>query len=321
MRLSRSIPSPATRARALGSILFTASLAGLGVLGACAAPGCNISFDQATFKATQTATAAHAAAMPVKVTTENGGVTVQVGDAGSGVSVTGEVRATTAERAQATRVLAERDGSGQLVVSVAWPEGVRLPSEGCTITVTLPNAKGVTVVTSNGPVKLVGLDGEADARTSNGGVTINDHNGPAKVRTSNASVKVDSIGGALDAATSNGSVTVSDASSSVRVSTSNASVECALAPESPGPVNIETSNGRVSLRVVAGDGAAFKGTLKAKTSNGRITMSGQAKAVSSGKTTLDLGFGDGPESTIRTSNGPVRIDIVPPAAPAAPATP
>ncbi len=193
----------------------------------------------ATFRGTKTTTVAHVAGSPLDVNTENGSITIIVAARGD-VQIESRFAATTAERLAAASVEAVRKPDGTLSVHAVWPDGKAIGSEECAFTITLPDAKGLTLKTSNGSIKSGTTSGTMNAQTSNGSVSIQNHSGEATVHTSNGSV------------------------------------EFALADDSSGPVGIRTSNGAVTLEV----GKAFTGALSASTSNGKISYEGFDTAAS-----------------------------------------
>lgn len=279
----------------------------IGLLGAAALllGGCIVIAQQPLKERTQQITVANQADSPVRVSTENGRITVKEGGTDT-VTVTAVLRAETDERLEAATVSAERRPDGSLSISVTWPEGKRRSNEGCSFDVTIPSANGVTLESSNGAIELTGLEGVADLKTSNGKVTVTGHDGSVTAVTSNGSVSVADAGGDVTIDTSNGAVTVENAPGVVSVRTSNGSATVSLAERSAGPVQVRSSNGRVKVRL----SSAFVGTLSATTSNGQVTKAGlsAAKVLSVSKSAMVIQVGEGKAtSTIQTSNGPVEI--------------
>lgn len=62
------------------------------------------------------------------------------------------------------------------------------------------------VKTSNGAIHVEGLSGNLDAQTSNGGIDVDHVGGGAVLRTSNGHIEGDTVGGAVEASTSNGGI-------------------------------------------------------------------------------------------------------------------
>lgn len=187
----------------------------------------------ATFRGTKTSSVAHIAGSPLDVDTENGSITIVL-SARPDVQIESSFAAVSAERLAAVTVEAIRKPDGTLSVHALWPDGGAKGNEECSFTITLPDAKGLTLKTSNGAIKTNGTTGSINAQTSNGSVALLNHVGE------------------------------------VHAHTSNGSVEVALADDSAGPVEIRTSNGSVTLEV----GKLFSGSLSGSTSNGKVTFEG-----------------------------------------------
>jgi hypothetical protein len=252
------------------------------------AAGCR----RADFRETRTTSVPHVSGSPLSVETANGAITVEasapVPGSPSEVSIVAEIRATTAERLAATKVLADRDGGGRLSVRLEWPDGRREGSEGCSFSIRLPDANGVEAAASNGKVRVAGLAGGARLRTSNGAVVVSGHRGDVAVKTSNGSVEVAGATARTDVETSNGRIHVS------------------LAEDGTGPALLQTSNGSIRLSV----GAAFRGTIDADTSNGSVEVTGVAGAQvdrrSRTSARVVVSGGDA-ASRLRTSNGSIEV--------------
>ena len=78
--------------------------------------------------ATKKAIVAHVSDTSLHVQTANGSVKVTRADR-EDVQIEARIRARTLERLDATKVVAERDDNGQLIVRVDWPQGKRLGGE------------------------------------------------------------------------------------------------------------------------------------------------------------------------------------------------
>lgn len=266
-----------------GCLAFLVPVAGCVVSGTVA--GCGVLYQPANSKATKSAAVTHVAAAPVDVMTENGAITITKSE-GAEVTITANIRATTQERADAVTVTSERSPDGTLVVRVNWPGGKRLGSEGAAIDISMPEAGGVTLRTSNGAITMSGMTGAANLHSSNGAIKVHGHSGH------------------VDADTSNGKIELLDVRSA-KADTSNGAVNVRLLADSAGPVDIDTSNGGVTLEV----GTAFDATLTAKTSNGKASCTAAgATVVSSGRGSGVFKFGTGEKTgTIHSSNGGITI--------------
>jgi hypothetical protein len=229
----------------------------------------------------KTASVPHVPQSALVVQTSNGAVSASASMDVQDVQIKARIGAETQARLDATTILTERLPEGVLRVSVNWAEGERKGSESASFTIIMPDAKGVTVSTTNGAIALIGLAGPANVTTSNGALTFTNHAGP------------------IEGKTSNGAVTVKGASESVTVKTSNGAMDVTLAEGNASPVKLTTSNGSIKLSV----GAAWAGAVNADTSNGNIRVMGQT--VKDGETKVGEGAAT---ATLKTSNGTITVD-------------
>lgn len=279
-------------------------VAALVTVSAVLSAGCG---GQAGHSDTRTLSAAHHPEMALNVQTDNGSVSVACGS-GSDVTVFASVRATTKARLEATEVVVQRDEEGTLVLRVAWP-GARQQGEGCSFDITLPDAAGAWLQTSNGSIAISGVTGDSTLTTSNGSVTIRDHAGPVTARTSNGSLTIERCAGPTDATTSNGRIRTTDMGSSVKARSSNGSVTIIQRPDATGPIEVATSNGSVDLTL----GPSFMGRLTARTSAGEVRLFPGPSGVvsmssrSSGELVIGEPGGNHQVSTVKTSNGSITV--------------
>ncbi len=90
-----------------------------------------------------------------------------------------------------------------------------------------------------------------------------------KVHSSNGSIRVDGVEGKSRLHTSNGTITVTGGAGSVEARTSNGRIEARLIKAAPhSPIRLETSNGGIDLSMESFD----DNDVYAATSNGRITL-------------------------------------------------
>ncbi len=281
------------------TLLLTAAAALLAIAGGC-------SFGDARFKEVRVVSVDHVADNPLVVETANGAVKAQATD-GDVVTIIAELKARTAERLAATQVIAQRDSNGALVVSVAWPDGVREGNEGCAFEITIPDVSDVVIKTSNGSIGLEELSGEATLNTTNGGIRVRRHDGPVYADTSNGRISMENVAGPVIADTSNGSVTLRGVGGPIEADSSNGRIEISLGDGGAGPVEARTSNGGISLSF----GESFAGQVEIGTSNGSINVdraSGvKLLSLSRHRAVIEVGDG-GPRSTLKTSNGSVRVE-------------
>lgn len=204
--------------------------------------GCN-TFAQ--HEKTVNLTVAHVPSRPLHVTSVNGHIEVEQA-AGSEVQITAVIRANSLERLEATRVQAIRV-DGALWIEARWPENRRRSSEGCKISVSVPDVSELDLRSSNGKVKAKGLSGMARLKTSNGAITLDDHSGPVRATTSNGSVSVSGTIGNAQLRTSNGKIAASGLSGAVDAVTSNGSITLGLSRDYEGSLDMKTSNASVAV--------------------------------------------------------------------------
>ncbi|MCH7800847.1 MAG: DUF4097 family beta strand repeat protein [Chloroflexi bacterium] len=152
------------------------------------------------------------------------------------------------------------------------------------IEVTVPRSTYVDLNTSNGSIKIDGIEGGGVLDTSNGAITASNVEGDYTLETSNGRVTVQNVRGAFDIRTSNGSIEFGG-------------------ELLPGGENIiRTSNGSVSVSLSGNPSVS----LDATTSNGSVVSKLQMTILSSGKSHLKAILGDGDaELSVRTSNGSI----------------
>lgn len=272
-------------------------------------PGCGTLI---AFKAREqrTLTTSHVANTGIRVTTQNGSVQITADPASREVVIEATITASGDSQEEADRRLAlvtvdaQRLSDGTLDISSTFPEG-RRSNDSCSLEITLPEAVGAEVDSSNGNVTLVGLDGNANVHTSNGSVRIEHQGGAIIAQTSNGRIVVEQPGDSVDVRTSNGSVEIDGFTAAAKAKTSNGSVTCRADAGTAGPITINTSNGSVRLIVPSSVG----GVIEASTSNGGITVVGAADVTGSkGHRSIRLSQ-SGPNSSVETSNGHVTITI------------
>lgn len=296
----RTVLSPTTSRRRILSVIALLALAPLS--------GCvGFGWEQAKFKQTRTLSVAHSAGKPIDVKTSNGAISVVQGQT-SEVTIIANLKATTQERLDATRVVAVRDEHDALSVRVVWPDNAPKGSEGCAFEISLPDAVGVRLQTSNGAITIKGLGGDADLRTSNGQIRADNHAGAVKAESSNGAITITGCSGAVTADSSNGEITLTDTGAPVHADTSNGAVELSMHPAASGPINLSTSNGAIEVTL----SPSFLGSLTASTSNGTFSVQGIDKSMvqSLSKKSGVLRFGDATSaaaSSLSTSNGSITV--------------
>lgn len=183
------------------------------------------------------------------------------------------------------------------------------------------------ITTSNGGIRVEGVEGQSRLRTSNGSVKVWKMMGPLEASTSNASIEVQEFNGSAVLNTSNGHIKADGVRGRFEADTSNASIDARLSALEEGrPIKADTSNGSINLTV-----AELKGNdIIASTSNSSITVrlppavAAQLNATTSNSSiTSDFEItvqgtqnknrlqgnigGGGPKIELTTSNGSIRV--------------
>jgi DUF4097 and DUF4098 domain-containing protein YvlB len=244
------------------------------------------------------------------------------------IEIRGSKYASTKEQLAEIQVEARSVAPDRVTVRTV-PPGERRGNTGARYTIRLPRRATLERInTSNGAIRLDGMEGTGRLQTSNGLIRVGQHQGalelttsngaidvgrmtgPVTARTSNGRVTVDEMTGALDAATTNGAIRATlvetSADRPLRFSTTNGSIEVTLEQEPRADLRAQTSNGAVTVRLPAGSNAR----VSASTSNSSITnefpLTGSDASVSKRRIEGKIGNG-GPLVDISTSNGSVRL--------------
>lgn len=162
------------------------------------------------------------------------------------------------------------------------------------------------IVTSNGGIRIENTEGPVVARTSNGGVRLAGVHGDVDVTTSNGGVDVDGATGRAVLNTSNAHIQVARLSGPVHAQTSNGSVTLEFDSTPKDDVRADTSNASITIRM-PGDAAV---RLRASTSNASINTDFDVTARGEiSKTRLEGTInGSGPLMELTTSNGGIHIE-------------
>ena len=226
---------------------------------------------QAKAKTTLSQTVGHVPGSSLVVKTRNGWVDVTAEPQRSDVSIETRLQCVGATQQEADDRLAQatmsvtRGPDGVLVIKPIFPGGAR-GGDGASITIVLPDADGVELDTSNGPVTAHDLTGKLVIDTSNGSVVVVNHRGSAEIDTSNGPITITDHTGSLLIDTSNGVVHVVNLAGPATIDTSNGPIDLSLGADHSGPLNLDTSNGSIRVRV----GEGFVGPVTLDTSNASI---------------------------------------------------
>lgn len=162
--------------------------------------------------------------------------------------------------------------------------------------------------TSNASVRVTKLDGALEIQTSNGAVEANDVTGGATIHTSNGSIRIDGMRGALQAGTTNGGIHARlmnpEPQKPVKLESSNGSVELTMDNLKDNDIRVNTSNSSITVRL-PGDA---RGVLRAHTSNAHVKTDFNVNARNASKSHIDGTIGSGgPVMEFSTSNGSINL--------------
>ena len=225
--------------------------------------------------------------------THNGSITIHGGDiAECHLTATIVTRARTDEEAQelSDQVSVTLVPSGdRLTAKIDQPTRLINKSVSVSYDIHMPNQTNLELLTHNGAVRVVDINGHIDATTHNGKTTAENVAGTTALKTHNGSVNCREISGDAKLHTHNGGVDVvySEAAPSV----------C--------DVSVVTHNGGIGFTAPPG----FSARVNASTNNGSvhtdlpITVTGK---VSKNKLTGTIGNGEG-NLYLETHNGSIKI--------------
>jgi DUF4097 and DUF4098 domain-containing protein YvlB len=138
---------------------------------------------------------------------------------------------------------------------------------GARYTIHVPNKTVLAgIVSSNGAIRVEGIEGDAHLRTSNGSVHATRLTGPLDVQTSNGTVDVSEITGDTTLHSSNGTIRADVRKGRFGASTSNGSITAHLRDQDSGAVRLSSSNGHIDLTMDAAR------EVHATTTNSSITV-------------------------------------------------
>jgi hypothetical protein len=256
-----------------------------------------------------------ASGFTVRVEMFNGPIEVRAGAPGR---VRAEVTTTGAggskDEAEADRakiqVTLDANPDGSVLLRATYQPNPSSPNNrAASAVVDVPPGAALDLGTSNGNVTTTGMSGPIQVATSNGAVRLAEVAGDATVRTSNKEVEIDGRG-AFDVETSNAAIVLRGDGATVRADTSNATISYE-GSMSDAAQSLETSNEAIYLRLPAD--ASFG--LDAQTSGGAgVLVQGfevRTTGASGGDTLQGTVGTGGPSITLRTSNKPIEVSVLP----------
>lgn len=179
------------------------------------------------------------------------------------------------------------------------------------VTVETPASLDLEAKTSDGALKISGVEGNLQLRTSDGAVDVEDVGGSLHLTASDGSIKIHNLTGTLESRSSDGRASIDGKFSGLQVHTSDGSLDLNVQEGShlASSSRIESSDGHVTvhlphslaadLDVHAGDGK-IECTLP-------LTMDGFSSEHGSGHNLRGHLNGGGPTITIHTSDGNVSL--------------
>jgi len=156
--------------------------------------------------------------------------------------------------------------SSSIVIRATQPPD-RHGNAGARFVIHVPrHAELASIRSSNGSIRVDGVDGAAHLRTSNGGVHADGIQGTLDVETSNGSVEVSGITGDTFLRSTNGRIRAEVRKGGFEATTSNGSIDVRLQEPADRPVRLKTSNGGIEVDLTA------PRDVRASTSNAPITV-------------------------------------------------
>jgi hypothetical protein len=113
--------------------------------------------------------------------------------------------------------------------------------------VSVPERLNTDMETAGGPIYVSGMNGEVNARTSGGGITLEGGKGRATVHTSGGPIHITKVVGDVDASTSGGGISIERNLGRVRAHTSGGGIEIR---EAKGAIDASTSGGGVEASLL-----------------------------------------------------------------------
>jgi hypothetical protein len=165
--------------------------------------------------------------------------------------------------------------------------------------------------TSDGSLKVSGLNGGVHLQTSDGSVDLSDLSGEIRLKASDGSIRMHNISGTLESRSSDGSVHIDGQFTGVQVHTSDGSLELSMneGTKLTTASRIESSDGRVTIKVPR----TLAADLEVHTGDGHIqcdlplVMDGYDSKGDSGHNLRGRINGGGVPLNIHTSDGNVMI--------------
>jgi DUF4097 and DUF4098 domain-containing protein YvlB len=182
------------------------------------------------------------------------------------------------------------------------------------VTVETPTELDLEARTSDGGLKIAGVQGNLQLHTSDGGVEVNDVGGSLRLTASDGGIHIHNVTGTLESRSSDGHATIDGKFTALQVHTSDGNLDLTLADGSQltSSSRIESSDGHVTVRLPR----SLAVDLDVHTSDGNIkcdmplTMEGFNSGHSSGHNLRGHLNSGGVPLEIHTSDGNVTIEAL-----------
>jgi hypothetical protein len=204
----------------------------------------------------------------LKVTNSNGDITIMVWD-GEKVKLEGEKRVSENRKDELDTVeINVTEENDEIVITTIYHDEDKKHVT-VNMEIMVPEyVKVESVKSSNGDIKIIDTLGDTFAESSNGDVTIKDVDGYVNAHSSNGDLDIRGTTGISDMSTSNGDIYVEilDIQGDVSISSSNGKVVAYILPTLECTIDMDTSNGDVSVSGITLDTTVdednhIKGTL------------------------------------------------------------
>jgi DUF4097 and DUF4098 domain-containing protein YvlB len=179
------------------------------------------------------------------------------------------------------------------------------------VTVETPSTADLEARTTDGSLRVSGIQGNVELKTGDGSVEVSDVSGALRLTASDGSIRIHNVIGTLESRSSDGSVSIHGQFTALHVHSGDGRLDVTLADGSrlTSSSRIESSDGQVTIhlpRTLAAD-------LEVHTSDGKIkcelplTMNGYNSTSSSGHNLRGHLNSGGLPLTIQTSDGNATI--------------
>ena len=168
---------------------------------------------------------------------------------------------------------------------------------------------GGMLTSTNGRIFVARTVGDFETRSSNAAIEFDDCSGNMRAETTNGAIRARLKEGVIDAHSSNGGIELTllkpTAGEAIRARTTNGSAMLAMAEFHNNPVSIETSNGAVTIRLPEHTDAKLIAETSHSNISNDLTLESHVE-MSHNHVSGQLGNG-GPLISLHTSSGGIRI--------------